>query len=118
MDAIEDNVDRPKRISLELKKTLKFPEGWTPIKVDADPNNYYQIIVEDNGSGMEKKTIDKIFEPFFTTKEVGKGSGMGLAMVYGEITNHKGFLHVKSQKDIGTAFFIYLPIFDEEKQTT
>ena len=110
MDAVEDNVDKPKKISLELKKATEFAEGWKPSKIDADPQNYYQIVVEDNGIGMDKETIDKIFEPFYTTKEVGKGTGMGLAMAYGEIANHQGFLHVKSQKGKGTAFFVYLPV--------
>ncbi len=109
MDATENNSDRPKRISLELRKASKFPEDWKPLKADADPNNYYQIIAEDNGSGMNKDIMDQVFEPFFTTKEVGKGTGMGLAMAYGEITNHKGFIHVKSQLGTGTAFFIYIP---------
>jgi signal transduction histidine kinase/PAS domain-containing protein len=115
MDAIEHNIGRSKRISLELKTASKFTEDWKPLKADADPNDYYQIVVEDNGSGMKKETMDQIFEPFFTTKEVGKGTGMGLAMAYGEITNHKGFMHVKSQKDLGTAFFIYIPAFREEE---
>ncbi len=113
MDAIENNTNKPKRISLELKKAYKFPEDWKPLKADADPNDYYQIIAEDNGTGMEKETMAQIFEPFFTTKEVGKGTGMGLAMAYGEIINHKGFMHVKSQKDTGTAFFIYIPMFKD-----
>ena len=114
MDALENNVDKPRRISVELKKASNLSEGWKPLKADADPHNYYQVMVEDNGSGMSKETIGQIFEPFFTTKEVGKGTGMGLAMVYGEIANHKGFLHVKSQKDVGTTFFIYLPILKEQ----
>ncbi len=114
MDATEKNTDKPKRISLVLKKALKFPEDWKPLKADAEPDDYFQIIVEDNGSGMDKDTMNQIFEPFFTTKEVGKGTGMGLAMAYGEISNHNGFMHVKSQIDLGTAFFIYLPILTEK----
>ena len=115
MDATENNIEKNKIITLELKKASKFIEEWKPIKADANPEDYYQIIVEDNGSGMDKKTIAQIFEPFFTTKEVGKGTGMGLAMAYGEISSHKGFMHVKSQIDLGTAFFIYIPAFKEQK---
>ena len=115
MDATEHNIDRPRRISLDLKIASEFIEDWKPLKADAEPKDYYQIIVEDNGSGMKKETMDQIFEPFFTTKEVGKGTGMGLAMAYGEITNHKGFMRVKSQKDLGTAFFVYIPVFKGEK---
>ena len=113
MDALEDNVNKEKRILLELKKASKSSEGWKPLKADADPQNYYQVVVQDNGFGMSKETIDQIFEPFFTTKEVGKGTGMGLAMVYGEVANHNGFLNVKSKKGLGTTFFIYLPVLQQ-----
>ena len=115
MDATEHNTEKPRRISLELKVASEFVEDWMPLKADAEPGDYYQIIVEDNGVGMKKETMDQIFEPFFTTKEVGKGTGMGLAMAYGQVTNHKGFMRVKSQKDLGTAFYIYIPAFKDEK---
>lgn len=74
------------------------------------PGTYLMIRITDNGCGMDAETQKHIFEPFYTTKEVGKGTGMGLASVYGTIHNHKGDIGVYSEVDNGTTFRIYLPL--------
>ncbi|MFC1555254.1 PAS domain S-box protein, partial [candidate division KSB1 bacterium] len=71
---------------------------------------YAKICISDDGIGMTKKIKNQIFEPFFTTKYYGKGTGLGLATVYGIIKNHDGFIEVESEKNEGSTFIIYLPI--------
>jgi CheY-like chemotaxis protein len=73
--------------------------------------------VADNGSGISQGDLDKIFDPFFTTKEVGKGSGLGLAMVYGIVQNSRGYVYVESDQDKGTVFDLLFRVSkDKDRQ--
>lgn len=79
------------------------------------PGDYVRIAVEDQGAGIPRDVLAKIFEPFFTTKPVGKGTGLGLAVVYGVVKQSDGFVFVDSQEGVGTVFEIFLPRVPEAR---
>lgn len=86
-----------------------FDDNETSRHPEAQAGRFVRLTVADNGCGMHKATMDRIFEPFFTSKEQGKGSGLGLATVYGIVKQHSGWIEVRSEINKGTTFDVYLP---------
>jgi PAS domain S-box-containing protein len=94
-------------IDLETENVVLGDEQTVPY--DAKPGKYVKIKISDTGTGMDQKTKERIFDPFFTTKAIGRGTGLGLAMVYGIVKGHRGIIHVDSRPGQGTTFIIHLP---------
>jgi len=97
-------------IALATNAIDAMPDGGVLTFRAKSVNSRVIIDIQDSGIGIDPENLSKIFEPFFTTKEVGKGTGLGLAVCYGIITEHGGRLAVRSNPGVGTTFTIYLPI--------
>lgn len=115
LDAM-DGREEERKLRIFGGEAVDAPVALTPPpERKIEPGKFIFIAFSDNGCGMDDETRVKIFEPFFTTKPVGSGTGMGLAMVYGTITNHQGWIQVESTPGIGTTFYLFLPHAPQEE---
>ena len=103
-----DAIDDVGKVAIETGCT-SFDEAYCAEHPGCSPGEYVLLKVSDDGRGMDKETLDRLYEPFYTTKKVGKGTGLGLAMVYGIVKQNGGFINVHSEPGRGTAFKIHLP---------
>jgi PAS domain S-box-containing protein len=96
------------KLTLETRNVV-LDEHYARLNIEVRPGYYVMIAVSDTGVGIPDKLLDKVFEPFFTTKDAGKGSGLGLSMVYGFVKQSDGHIKIYSEENYGTSVKLYLP---------
>ena len=111
-----DAISGPGRISISTENAA-YDDAWCATHAGFSPGQFMRLRVQDDGEGMNEETLSHLFEPFFTTKALGRGTGLGLATVYGVIQQNKGFIHVHSEIAHGSSFEIHLPRYlDKEEE--
>jgi CheY-like chemotaxis protein len=108
-----DAISGVGKVTIETENTV-FDEDYCAVHIGFVPGEYVMLAVSDDGIGMNKEVTDHLFEPFFTTKDFGKGTGLGLATVYGIVKQNHGFINVYSEPGKGSSFKIYVPRYDGE----
>ncbi len=108
-----DAISNTGKITIETM-TININEEYSSSHIEALSGEFALLIIGDNGCGMDIVTLENLFEPFYTTKEIGKGTGLGLATVYGIIKQNNGFIEVNSDLGIGSIFKIYLPLYKNQ----
>jgi len=113
----KDSMSNGGEIIIETAE-VQLDRHYVSKRVEVKPGKYVLLAISDTGEGMDEDVLPKIFDPFFTTKEQGKGTGLGLATVYGIVKQHDGYIYAYSEKDKGTTFKIYFPASNKTTEET
>jgi len=113
LNAQDAMVPKGGRLTIDAR-LVELDAGAARVNAEARPGSFVCLSVADTGCGMDATTLEHIFEPFFTTKDVGKGTGLGLATVYGITKQHQGWVEAVSEVDHGSVFRIYLPALTKD----
>jgi signal transduction histidine kinase len=117
MNLVANSIDAmPAGGELSIKAGKACTDGPGNLPNYVSPGNYAFLSVADTGAGMDAPTRKRLFEPFFTTKDVGKGTGLGLAMAYGIVKQHNGYIDVQSEPGSGATFAIYFPLHEDDRR--
>jgi len=108
----KDAMPEGGKIVIETER-VRLTEQFCKTHLGARPGEYVLLSISDTGHGMNREILEHVFEPFYTTKDVGRGTGLGLAMVYGIVKNHGGYILCYSEVSTGTTFKIYLPAMEQ-----
>ena len=112
-NALHAMEDEKGILTVQLTR-VELKEHDTIFESGVSEGSFVELMVSDTGCGMDKSTLERIFEPYFTTKKVGKGTGMGLALVHGIVQGYGGFIKVESEPNQGTTFHIYFPAIEKK----
>lgn len=107
-DAMEEQGDGRRQLAIEVDN-VRLAEGDAPLQPDVSTGHYVMVAVTDTGSGMTPDIIEQVFEPFFSTKQEGRGTGLGLSMVQGFVSQSGGHIRIESEPGHGTTIRLYLP---------
>jgi two-component system, cell cycle sensor histidine kinase and response regulator CckA len=112
----KDNIAQKGVLTIVVDKVY-IDKNSINVFPEAKEGNYWTLSVHDTGVGMDNNTISKVFDPFFSKKSDGKGTGLGLTIAYSIIRQHKGFIKIYSELNIGTAFHVYLPVLENDMES-
>lgn len=112
----KDALREEGELTIQTEST-QLDEAYCRIQPEAKPGNYVLLTVSDTGCGMDKETLEHIFDPFYSAKGLANGAGLGLAMVYGVVKGHGGYIECVSKLGVGTSFRIYFPASEREAKT-